>query len=107
MRGDPRKWAEKGRILSFRTLRGESALAAVYEASGKIALLITDVYLGRMNGIELARAVRAAYPAIPVIFMSSAAPAETLPCEVPTSAFILKPLYGQKTKPWGRTTWPR
>ena len=46
--------------------------------------------MGKMNGIELARAVNAAFPLIPVLFMSGT-PVEMLPCEVPTSAFILKP----------------
>jgi CheY-like chemotaxis protein len=78
-------------LSTIEAVDGESALAALYEAGGKIALLLTDVHMSKMNGIELARAVSAAYPAIPILFMSSAAPVEMLPCEVSTSAFILKP----------------
>jgi two-component system, OmpR family, response regulator len=78
-------------LSTIEAADGESALAALHEADGKIALVLTDVYMGKMNGIELARAVSAAYPAIPILFMSSAAAVEMLPCEVPTSAFILKP----------------
>jgi two-component system OmpR family response regulator len=78
-------------LSTIEAADGESALAALYEAGGKIALLLTDVYMGKMNGIELARAVSAAYPAIPILFMSSAAPADMVGCEAPASAFILKP----------------
>jgi DNA-binding NtrC family response regulator len=77
-------------LSTIEAVDGETALAAVHEAGGQIALLLTDVYMGKMNGIELAQAVNAAFPVIPVLFMSGT-PVEMLPWEVRSNAFIQKP----------------
>src|SRR5690348_12669169 len=37
---------------------------------GKVAMLVTDVDMGRMGGLEFARSVRSQYPDLPVLFVS-------------------------------------
>lgn len=62
---------------------GQAALSMVRDR--KVDLLLTDVDMPRMGGVELARRLTAKQPGLPVLFMSgsSAAPAE--------GAFIAKP----------------
>jgi two-component system cell cycle sensor histidine kinase/response regulator CckA len=49
---------------------GEDALAAANEAGYNIALLLTDANMPGMDGIAVARAMRARQPQLPVIVMS-------------------------------------
>ena len=69
---------------------GVSALRTVREASGKISLLLTDVHMDKMDGIQLAREVNHTFPSIPIICMS-AIPADMLGRELTDIAFIQKP----------------
>ena len=48
----------------------ESALALVGTVKGRIDLLLTDVILPKMDGLELARRVTSERPFLPVLFMS-------------------------------------
>jgi PAS domain S-box-containing protein len=48
----------------------ESALALVAAMKGRIDLLLTDVILPKMDGLELARRVTSDRPSLPVLFMS-------------------------------------
>jgi CheY-like chemotaxis protein len=48
----------------------ESALRLLDEQAGRVDLLFTDVVLPGMNGIELARRARGAYPGLAVLFAS-------------------------------------
>ncbi len=48
---------------------GEEALALLRQPGHGVELVLTDVVMPRMGGVELARAVRASYP-LPVLFMS-------------------------------------
>ena len=48
----------------------ESALAACRRAKGKIDLLLTDIKMPGMDGIELASSLTASYPAIQLLFVS-------------------------------------
>jgi PAS domain S-box-containing protein len=48
----------------------ESALALVGTVKGRIDLLLTDVILPKMDGLELARRVTSDRPSLPVLFMS-------------------------------------
>ena len=81
----------------FHTIQardGMSALAAVREQGGKIALLLTDIDMGGMSGITLAQSVTAEYPAIPVLFMSGGAVSQRATSRaVPGSVFIQKPFH--------------
>jgi CheY-like chemotaxis protein len=71
---------------------GPTALAAAREVNGNVSLLLTDINLDGMSGIELARAVTAEFAHIPVLFMSTAPPSQLTLCEcAPGSAFLMKP----------------
>ena len=48
---------------------GEEALALLRQPGHGVELVLTDVVMPRMGGVELARGVRASYP-LPVLFMS-------------------------------------
>ncbi len=76
---------------------GEAALAAFENASGAIDVLVADVAVPRMNGIDLARELRCRAAALPVVWISGYAPEHldsvrgTLaPCRV-----LQKPYQGQ------------
>ncbi len=49
---------------------GEAALAALAAREGRVGLLLSDVVMPGMSGRELAQAVRARWPGVPVLFMS-------------------------------------
>ncbi len=72
---------------------GETALALFRGQAGRIALLLTDVIMPRMNGNELARVVRAQVAGLPVIFMSGYTDGEISRRGLlePGAAFIQKP----------------
>ena len=59
--------------LGYRVLIAENpdqALARASQSDAEIDLLLTDIVMPRISGIELARAVRAMRPGIPVLYMS-------------------------------------
>jgi len=49
---------------------GEDAIAVHQSHGAEIDLLVSDVVMPRMGGVELARALRAAQPGLKVVFMS-------------------------------------
>src|SRR4051812_36313855 len=49
---------------------GASALHELWKRGGNVQMLVTDVDMGRMNGMELAESVRSEYPALPILFIS-------------------------------------
>lgn len=59
--------------LGYRVLEaasGEEALRRLAEEPGHVALLLTDVVMPRMTGLELARRAQEQRPGLPVLFMS-------------------------------------
>ena len=59
---------------NFETLEaedGEQALKIVHMLDGAVDLIITDVRMPGGDGITFARAVKAAYPFVPVIMVSA------------------------------------
>jgi CheY-like chemotaxis protein len=49
---------------------GKEALSICESHTGKIDLLVTDLVMPGMNGIELSRTFRDSHPGVPVLFMS-------------------------------------
>ena len=68
---------------------GREALASL--AAHRVALVLSDVMMPRLDGRELARAMRAdpAHRAIPLILLSAASPA--IAQDTPHAAFVSKP----------------
>jgi len=57
---------------------GERALEIVAERGGEIDLLVSDVMMPRMNGVELATRLRRKLPDLPVLYVSGHAETELL-----------------------------
>jgi CheY-like chemotaxis protein len=73
--------------------RGTKALRLWERHEGPIHLLLTDVRMPEMDGMELARRIRAEQPTIPILYMSADPGPTLLPtwgCDSKT-AFLLKP----------------
>jgi two-component system cell cycle sensor histidine kinase/response regulator CckA len=49
---------------------GAAALRAAADLEGALRLVVTDVHMPVMNGIEFAREFRPRYPAVPVLFIT-------------------------------------
>ncbi|MBA3853984.1 MAG: hypothetical protein C0503_06185 [Gemmatimonas sp.] len=79
----------------FRVLAGEDGVAALDAMATNDeppSLLVTDVMMPRMGGVELAREVRRRVPGIPVLFMSGYTSSAALPdADLTDAAFIAKP----------------
>jgi PAS domain S-box-containing protein len=73
---------------------GEQALSICEHHEGKIDLVVTDVVMPGMNGIELARRMDGLWPGIPTLFMSgySEDAVEDLGGIVKGRAFLQKPI---------------
>jgi CheY-like chemotaxis protein len=62
------------RLEGFAVLEavdGLDALSLLRSVRGNVDLLITDINMPRMNGIELVQAVKAEFPDIPVVYISA------------------------------------
>jgi two-component system cell cycle sensor histidine kinase/response regulator CckA len=86
------------RMLAARGFRvlagadGTEALRLAREDTESPRLLLTDVMMPNMGGIELARALRVLHPRMPILFMSGyAATASEEAADFPDAAFIAKP----------------
>lgn len=89
-----------GRILvgqGYEVLEACDALQALEECSkinGEIDLLLTDIKMPGMDGIELAAKVTAAYPAIHVLYISGQCEEDTI------QTHVLKKRFGFLSKPF-------
>jgi DNA-binding NtrC family response regulator len=57
----------------FKTIEAETgrqALAALVSHPGRIVLVVSDVRMPEMNGLELEQAIHEEWPALPVILVS-------------------------------------
>ncbi|MCO5170541.1 MAG: ATP-binding protein [Planctomycetes bacterium] len=70
---------------------GEEALAAAAGHPGPIDLLLTDVVMSGMSGVELARRLRAARPDLRVLLVSGYAPELLEAGDAPPGPLLLKP----------------
>ena len=69
---------------------GEEALQMVRRHAGHIDLMITDVVMARLGGLELARRVAGEWPGLPILLMSGYN-SEEMPADDPTISFLQKP----------------
>lgn len=56
---------------------GEAALRTAHLADGALGLVVTDIHMPVMNGIEFARQFRPRHPAVPVLFITGRDPGGT------------------------------
>ncbi len=54
----------------FEAEHGFAAVESLRREDGKFQIIVTDVVMPRMDGVEFAKAVRQEYPAIPILFMT-------------------------------------
>jgi DNA-binding response OmpR family regulator len=75
----------------WRHATGKGAMATLAEQRPDV--LVTDVLMAPMDGVSLAGAARAAWPGLPVVFVSGYAPAHLtiFRRENPDAAFLHKP----------------
>jgi len=88
--------AEFLRECGFRVINAEGAPDAlrVIDGAEPIAALVTDIHLGPgQDGFEVARRARAAYPELPVVFISGLPPERHAHEGVDGSEFISKPFH--------------
>jgi CheY-like chemotaxis protein len=94
---DPDLRSVVARILrrdGFSTLEaenGEEALALVRSLGAKIAVVVSDIAMPVMDGCELANAVRAEFPGVPILLMSAYPDKRPAGCP-----FIVKPFTAQQ-----------
>ena len=71
---------------------GAGAFHQLWKRSGNLALLVTDIDMGRMNGIELAEMVRSQYPVVPILLISGLpVPATVVEKAAPGTSLLAKP----------------
>ena len=70
---------------------GTDALAMVQRMHGTVDVLVTDIKMPHMTGIELVRAVKNEYPGIPVVYISGESLREELHNPRTRVAFLQKP----------------
>lgn len=70
---------------------GLDALSLIKAMGGAVSVLVTDIKMPRMSGIELADAVMVEFPEIPVVFISGAHFEDLLPDPDGRVAFLPKP----------------
>jgi CheY-like chemotaxis protein len=93
------------RQLGYRPLEASATVEAVELARAnrlEIDLLVTDVAMPVMSGIELAQRVRAERPSLPVIFLVGVAPAPV--SQLPGTGFLRKPFSKSELAALVRTT---
>ncbi len=65
------------RLEGYTVLEAENGAVALHtlqSLSGAVNLVLTDINMPVLDGIRLANAIHAAYPGIPIIFMSGDLP---------------------------------
>ena len=76
---------------------GASALHELWKRVGKVRILVTDVDMGRMGGMELAESVRSQYPAVPILFISGLPVAASELEKAAPGTFLLAKPFGAAT----------
>jgi two-component system, cell cycle sensor histidine kinase and response regulator CckA len=65
------------RVEGYTVVQAENGAVALRELQGiehSLKLVLTDIRMPVMDGIELAKVLRAAYPSIPILYMSGYLP---------------------------------
>lgn len=74
---------------------GSDALSIVQQMQGTVDVLVTDIRMPRMTGIELVRAVKIDFPGVPVVYISGEALRDDLHNPRARVVFVQKPFRPQ------------
>ena len=74
---------------------GSDALSIVQQMQGTVDVLVTDIRMPRMTGIELVRAVKIDFPGVPVVYISGEALRDELHNPRARVVFVQKPFRPQ------------
>jgi CheY-like chemotaxis protein len=85
-----RRILEEGGFTVIEADNGSSALQVVRRSKSDISLVITDITMPVMDGLELARALQASVPRMPILFVTGKDPA-LLAQAGPNARVLLKP----------------
>ncbi|MFC5408310.1 two-component regulator propeller domain-containing protein [Larkinella bovis] len=86
---------EQWKLVPFTALSGSQALATLSE-NMPIHLVVTDMQMPGMNGVELARQIRLQYPRLPIILLSSVGEETRKTYPELFSAILTKPIRQQQ-----------
>jgi two-component system cell cycle sensor histidine kinase/response regulator CckA len=86
---------------------GVDALAMLREIRGAVDVLVTDIKMPRMTGIELVNAAKIAFPGIPVVYISGEHLKQELHSPQHRVAFLQKPFLPQAVLDAVREVIPR
>ncbi|HUL62434.1 MAG TPA: response regulator [Methanocella sp.] len=79
--------------IAFSAYSGEEAVAKFKEASPRPGIVILDYRMGRMNGLEVMKAILAEEPGTKVIFISGDGDARGLSLASGAMHFLKKPVH--------------
>ena len=77
----------------FGAVDGEAALALVREHHGSLDLVVADVMMPRMNGLELLTLLKAEFPQLPVLLTSGHVPEQSESAFAKADGFLPKPYH--------------
>ncbi len=90
IRGLVRRILQREHYQVIEAANGKEALAVAAGHAGPIQMLLTDVNMPEMNGMDLAKSMETQYPGIRVVFVSGQADPSELGA-FPGAAFLRKP----------------
>jgi two-component system, cell cycle sensor histidine kinase and response regulator CckA len=64
-------------FMVFEAANGEEALAHARSLNGQLSIVVTDIRMPVMDGIEFARAFRPQFPKVPILFMTGKEPVDS------------------------------
>ena len=70
---------------------GAIALEAAREINGNLSLVVTDIHMPVMDGVELGRKLRDLHPQVPVLYISGRDLHPDLTDEIPEGSVLRKP----------------
>jgi CheY-like chemotaxis protein len=72
---------------------GAKALDAAEQLDGELGLVVTDLHMPVMDGVEFARAFRPHHPDIPILYITGGDWSECLDSDVPSGLLLRKPFH--------------
>lgn len=91
------EWAEREKIpLQTVTFDTGESFAFVWEEDKAFDLIVLDIEMGKLNGMELARQIRREDTTVPLLFVTGYEEFMASGYEVSALQYLLKPLYKEK-----------